>query len=171
MKKIHLDEILEKLQFGSIFGDTQTYYDKAKEELIEIPLENITMVEDITNELEEYDEEEILERLKVGGYGNFDQEEIKDAIDLKLNPENFVELINISDAEDYEMMKEFSTVIVDKKYSEQLLKEIEGKGAYKKFKGALSILELEGPWNEFKQLSLTQRAIFWCLKNGIEFTQ
>ena len=171
MSKLQLNEILERLQFGSIFGESNTYFHKENNELVDISLEYINQVEEALEENKNNSLEALEEVLELHNYSEGEQEEIRLAIDLKVNPENYAELMTISDDENYIMMKEFTNVIVDKKYNEELAKLLMEKGNYKAFKNTLSILKLEEKWNDYRTLALKQRAIFWCLKNGIDFEE
>lgn len=171
MKKLQLDEIVEKLQLGSIFGDTNTYFQKDNYELVDISLEYIGKVEEALNEDEDNSFDALEEALDIHNYSDWEQEEIRLAINLKVNPENYVEFITISNDENYRMMKEFTNVIVDKKYNEELAKLLDQGGSYKAFKNTLNILKLDEKWNDYRELALKQRAIFWCLKNGIDFEE
>lgn len=171
MKKLQLEEIVEKLQLGSIFGDSNTYFQKGNNELIDISLEYISQVEEILDEGNYDSFEELEEALEINNYSDEEQEELRLAIDLKVNSENYIELLTISNNENYIMMKEFTNVIVDKKYNEELAKLLKDNVTYKTFKNTLSILKLEEKWNDYRELALKQRAIFWCLKNGIDFEE
>ena len=84
MKKITMEEILEKLQLGSIFGDSQTYYSTEKGELVDVQGEYIEMIENLAVELEdEYDKKAILDRIDFGSYDEWESDEIKLALDLR----------------------------------------------------------------------------------------
>lgn len=169
MKKITMEEILEKLQIGSIFGDSQSYYSREKGELVDVQGEYIEMIENLAVELEdEYDKEKILDKIDFASYDEWESDEIKLALDLYLNNDKYVEFISLSETENLDMMKEFASIIVEKKYEEELLKVIDEYNSYKKFKEAITTFKLDDKWNDFRNMALTQRAKFWCLKNGID---
>jgi Uncharacterised protein family (UPF0158) len=63
----------------------------------------------------------------------------------------------------------FSNTVVDDQVKELLLRQIRGRGAFRRFKDELDRSGLLDRWYEFKRNALREQAIEWCTENDIPF--
>ena len=85
--------------------------------------------------------------------------------------EQFVQLPDKFDLNDYEIMEEFSRKYPNNSVSGTLLQTIRGKGAFRRFNNLIYEFSLQKKWNQFKQQAYEQVAIDWLEENGIPYTR
>ncbi|WEG14469.1 UPF0158 family protein [Pullulanibacillus sp. KACC 23026] len=70
------------------------------------------------------------------------------AIDVIENYDNYIELPNKHEINEYAMVENFCLTVSDQSKQESLSRVIGGKGVFRRFKDKLIDLELEDQWNE-----------------------
>ncbi|MEK6280202.1 MAG: UPF0158 family protein [Acidobacteriota bacterium] len=125
----------------------------------------------ITNEeLEAAEEEEEEEEEDLADRPEWQQESIMQAREI-IGSEDWIELPSQFDIHEYSIMEEFCRSIADPKLSERLLGTIRGSGAFRRFRGALEVLNLQQDWYDFRAAELEKIAVAWLEENEIEFTR
>ncbi len=94
-------------------------------------------------------------------------DEQEEAYDL-LDEHGFYRLPDSSELEDYDVMESFIDS-VPAAQGEKLCRSIQGRGAFRRFKGEVRRLELEDQWYSWLDDAHKRAAIEWCEENGIEY--
>jgi len=94
-------------------------------------------------------------------------EEIQKAKEI-FDSENYLELPDKFDISEYKIMEDFCFSLENKFFSTKLQEAIQGKGAFRKFKDAVSQYDLLDDWNKFKENALREFVIEWCKDNDLE---
>ncbi len=110
------------------FDGTGTYLNLKTGEVISVSDEDIQTAE----------EDEPIDHLP-----DWQQENIKTAIDVLENFENYEELPTKFDINEYEMMEDFCYALKNERQSETLLDAIRGRGAFRRFKDQVHFFEIE----------------------------
>jgi hypothetical protein len=84
-----------------------------------------------------------------------------------LNDENYIELPNQHDINEYDIMKKFC----DEIDNDELFDAIRGRGAFRRFKDKIIDIGVEKVWYEFKEKVLMAIAKEWCEDNEIPFEE
>ena len=85
--------------------------------------------------------------------------------------EDFVELPDKAEIDEYEMMETFAREHEDQRTSAELLRSIKGKGAFQRFKIAISDLGIQQKWNDFRANEYEALAVEWLDDEGIPYTR
>lgn len=85
--------------------------------------------------------------------------------------EDFVELPDRAEIDEYEIMERFALEYEDQRTSAELLRSIKGKGAFRRFKDAISDLGIQHKWNEFHANEFEALAVEWLDQEGIPYTR
>lgn len=72
---------------------------------------------------------------------------------------------------EYKVMQDFCYSVEDVEMSEELLYQISGAGAFRRFKDAIHRMGIADDWYAFKQKAYEEIAIEWLEENGIPFTR
>ena len=70
---------------------------------------------------------------------------------------------------DYDIMEEYAESQPDARIANQLLYAIRGKGAFRKFREAVTRFGFLDDWYAFKDSAMIERARRWCIRNGIDY--
>jgi hypothetical protein len=87
----------------------------------------------------------------------------------KFEEDRYVSLPSRFDIHEYAMMQRFAADVQDNHKQELLLVALEGKGAFRRFKGTLFRTELEKGWYAFKAQAFAEVAREWCDENDIPY--
>jgi Uncharacterised protein family (UPF0158) len=85
--------------------------------------------------------------------------------------EDFVELPDHAEIDEYDMMERFAQEYEDQRTSAELLRSIKGKGAFQRFKIAISDLGIRQKWYDFRASELETLAAEWLDAEGIPYTR
>jgi hypothetical protein len=85
--------------------------------------------------------------------------------------DDWLELPDSFEIHEYQIMQEFCESILDERISQKLLNAIRGSGAFRRFKDAISLLELEDAWYQFRDSELERIAIDWLEEHDIPYSQ
>lgn len=149
---IKLSDIIEAMDFQS--EESSAYLNKQTGEIANVTEEEFQAAED-EDSLDDYPEWQI--------------DNIKIAMEILDNEEDYIRLPSKYDIHEYEIMENFCHSIKDKKISEALCRAIKGKGAFGRFKNDIHKYELTEEWYEYKDNVLKEIAIEWCKKNQITY--
>lgn len=100
---------------------------------------------------------------------DWQKENIKMAIDILENFENYIELPTKFDINEYEMMEDFCYSLKNDRNKNHLLNAINGRGAFRRFKDEVIRLDIQDKWYEFRDECYKRIAIEWCNDHGIEY--
>lgn len=100
-------------------------------------------------------------------FADWQVDEIQKAKEI-FDSENYLELPEHFEINEYKIMEDFSGSVENKFFSKKMQDAIQGKGAFKRFKDALYQYKLWDEWNKFKENALRRLVIEWCNDNGLE---
>lgn len=92
----------------------------------------------------------------------------KEAACDQLDEHGFYRLPTAFDIREYGMMEEFVYALPEPAQS-KLLRAIQGKGAFRRFKDTIRHLGIEEQWYQYRDSSYKSKAIEWCEENGVEY--
>lgn len=101
----------------------------------------------------------------------WEQENRMIAIDVVENFENYIELPTKYEVNEFEIMEDFCLIINDQRKQDSLLREIKGKGAFRRFKEKIRDFEIEDQWYSYRDERFKQIAIKWCKDNDINYIE
>jgi len=153
MKPVRLNDIAEHLD--CIMDGWKMYYNKKTGKITEVQVEYLGIAE----ESEEED--------GFSGYDQWEQEAIKEAIDIIENEDDYIRLPDEYDIHEYSIMQDFCYSIEDEQLNNKLCNAITGRGAFRRFKDAMIRYDLEDSWYAYKHQSLRKIAQDWCKFNNI----
>lgn len=87
-----------------------------------------------------------------------------------LDSEDYLPLPSKFDIHEYEIMQRFCCSIQDEELSNELLYQIRGAGAFRRFKDAIHRHGITEAWYRFRQAALEEIAIWWLEKHEIPYT-
>lgn len=99
------------------------------------------------------------------------QENIKTAIDVFENYEHYEEIPSKYDINEYEMMEDFSYELKNERHKETLLDAIRGRGAFRRFKDKVNFFGIEQVWYTYRDQKYKEKAIEWCKDLGLEYKE
>ena len=85
--------------------------------------------------------------------------------------EDFVELPDRAEIDEYEIMERFAIEYEDQRTSAELLRSIKGKGAFHRFKSVISDLGIQQKWSDFRANELEALAVEWLDHEEIPYTR
>jgi len=153
MNKVKLDDILEALELSSEEGNY--YYNKMTSEIIYIGEEEARIANrgDVDN---------------IDHYPEWQREIIEAAMDIEENWDNYISLPSGFDIDEYDIMVEFCDSLDNDRISDELLRALNGRGAFRRFKDAAIRLNVEKKWYDYRDEALRKIAMDWCKDNDIE---
>jgi len=72
---------------------------------------------------------------------------------------------------EYHIMEEFCYDIEDQAIQNRLLNCISGRGAFRRFKDAIHLLDIQDDWFRFREREFEKIAVRWLEDHGIEYTR
>ncbi|NER49766.1 MAG: hypothetical protein F6J92_24355 [Symploca sp. SIO1A3] len=139
--------------YGYINNEYHGYLNRQTGELVTISNEEIRAVEE-EHELEDYP--------------NWQQEMIQQARQV-LESDDYLPLPSKFDIYEYSIIEQFCYSIEDAELSNELLFQIQGSGAFQRFKHAIHRYNLADDWYSYRQQALEQIAIDWLKANSIPY--
>lgn len=151
MKPIKLKTIADELD--AQLEDYRMYYTKSTGEIITVSREDLGIAEDSEegDDFSKYDKEQ--------------KENILQALDVIINDENYVELPDKDDINEYDIMEEFA------EDNDELSYAMRGRGAFRRFKDEIIEQGIEDDWYDFKEKTMIEIAREWCKENGILYEE
>jgi hypothetical protein len=155
MKPVKLKDIVDELEIQ--MDEYKKYLNKATGEIITVSTEELSIAE----ESEEGDD--------FSDYPDWQRDSIRDALDIIENWENYIELPDKWEIDEYRIMEEFCGSIKNDRISDALYSAIRGRGAFRRFKDAIHRYGVEDDWYRFRKEALKNIAMEWCEENGIKY--
>lgn len=156
MKPINLDELAE--QFDCLFDEWNYYLNKNTGEIVELQTEYLNIAEELD------------ENNDISSYSDWEQDEIKVAIDVIENWNNYVNLPDKFDIDEYSIMEKFSYHYHDNEVRDKLCSAISGRGAFRRFKDTITYHGISDEWYAYKKAKLIEIARDWCEINQIPYS-
>jgi hypothetical protein len=153
-KIVKLQDIIEGMEMQ--FEGTNTYLHVKTGEIISVSQDDLRAAEDGDS----------FEHLP-----EWHQEAMKVAIDVIENYEDYKRLPTKYDINEYDMMEDFCFTINDERSKNILLKAIEGRGAFRRFKDQIHRLGIEQNWYAYRDGRYKEIAIDWCRKHDIYWVE
>ena len=100
----------------------------------------------------------------------WEQEMIKQAKEA-ISSDDYIPLPTAFEINDYHIMEEFCYTVQNEKVRDKLLNAISGRGAFRRFKDAVHLLDIEHDWFRFQEEEYEKIAIEWLEENGIAYTR
>ncbi|MFH1079388.1 MAG: UPF0158 family protein, partial [Pseudomonadota bacterium] len=88
-----------------------------------------------------------------------------------ISSDDYLPLPSKFDIHEYHIMEEFCWSIADDKIRGALLDKIKGQGAFRRFKDAVHMNEMEDEWYRFRQDELEKIAMDWLEANQIPYAK
>lgn len=152
-----------KVKLQDIIDGMEMQFEGSRTFLYRLTGEVISVSNDVLRDAEVIEDEEIDQLIE------WQQEDMRRAIDIIENFENYEELPTNFDINEYDMMQDFCDVIDNERHSETLSRAIQGKGAFRRFKDKVSILGIADEWSRFRNECYKRKAIEWCQDNDLEY--
>ncbi|WP_026909282.1 UPF0158 family protein [Paucisalibacillus globulus] len=150
--KVKIDDIVEGLEFQ--MDDYSTLLNTKTSKVVSIANHYLGKAED-----GEYDEAEDLD----------DEEEM--AYDIVENWDDYEDLPSTFDINEYEMIEDFCFTISSEAKKDRLLRAIQGKGTFKRFKDTAHDLGLIEDWYKYRENCYKQIAIRFCEELDLEYME
>jgi hypothetical protein len=165
---VKLKELIDEMQ--SQMDEWTTYLCKRTGEFVMISDEEFraaeAKIDDEDNEAE--DEMDIEDD---DGFLDVDEDQVKIAIDIMENYDDYIKLPSQYEIHEYEIMERFCWSIANEKERNILSIAIKGSGAFRRFKDMIRELGVEEDWYTFKDEEYKEIAIEWCNDNGIKYEE
>lgn len=154
--KIKLQEIIDGMEMQ--FEGTNTYLCRRTGEIVSVSEDDLRAAEEI--------EEDEIQKLR-----DWQQDNIRLAMDVVENFEDYEELPTQFEINEYEMMEDFCYSIKDNRKKDVLLNAIRGRGAFRRFKDKVDHLGISEEWYQYRNECYKRKAIEWCNDNGLEYEE
>ena len=154
--QVNLKDVIEAIEFE---GDLLTHYYNKKTGVIIYAEDESTSnykAEDINN-LKNFEE--------------WERELISCLYDLKENFEDYIQLPNKDEINEYAMMVEFCRSLSDENFKDKDLEEIQKEYSMRKLREYIESIERLSEWYDYREKAEYQLAINWCEKNNIEYIE
>ena len=148
---VSLRDFVGEMQILS--DEAHTYINKLTGELITITADDIAMTESEEQE------------------DSFEwQDEIIQATKNVLSSDDYLKIPSKFDIHEYEIVERFCLSIPDERISEDLLGQIRGSGAFRRFKDTIYRYGIEKDWFKFRDEAYKEIAISWLESHGFAYT-
>jgi hypothetical protein len=155
VKPLKLKEIIDEMDMQT--EEYRSYLNKETAVIISVSMEELSIAED-SEEDDDFSE-----------YPEWQQESLKDALDVIDNEDNYIELPDKCEINEYDIMEDFCGSVNNDSVSNALYSAIKGRGAFRRFKDAIIRFGVENDWYRFREEALKKIAIEWCEDNEITF--
>lgn len=155
MKPVSLKEIADQLD--CLMDEWNYYLNKKTGEIVEIQTEYMSVAEELEDDAD------------LSEYLNWEQEAIREAVSVLENWEDYVELPDKEEVNDYRIMKNFCYSQEDEKLRNKLFYAINGRGAFRRFKDLMIQYGLEEDGAAYKYEALCEIAREWCEFHEIQY--
>lgn len=151
--KLKLGELVDAFEMQSEILEMHSYLDRRSGKIVTISSEDIRYAEgdQVFGEPPEWQ---------------------KDAIDVAKDylehEEHFVSLPDQFDFHEYNVMESFALSQEDEDTRESLYHSLKGKGAFRRFKGAIHRLGLADKWYKYREDALNDLLKDWCEDTDVE---
>ena len=107
-----------------------------------------------------------------GELAGWEREEAQRAVDFleHFDDDMLVPLPGKYELREYDLMEEFGEIQANINTANQLLKAIQGKGAFRRFRDTLARLGLTQEWYVYRARAMENFVRNWCEQNGVDYT-
>lgn len=154
MMQVKLHDILDGMEMQS--EEIIAYLNLETGEIVFVSDELLMMAED----REEFDH-----------LPDWEQDEMKLAIDIEENFEKYAQLPTSYDINDYDIMESFCYNVSDDNKRDTLLSVIKGKGAFGRFRDNVERFELIDEWYTYQEEKYKEIAVEFCEKHYVKYTE
>ena|SRR5690606_33295300 len=154
MMQVKLHDILDGMEMQS--EEIIAYLNLETGEIVFVSDELLMMAED----REEFDH-----------LPDWEQDEMKLAIDIEENFEKYAQLPTSYDINDYDIMESFCYNVSDDNKRDTLLSVIKGKGAFGRFRDNVERFELIDEWYTYQEEKYKEIAVEFCEKHDVKYTE
>lgn len=123
----------------------------------------------VTGELVTVCEEDEFEDDGRESEGEDGQQQIDLELDEIIESDDYIPLPSRHEIHEYKIMESFCLSFPDEKISQDLMAQIRGSGAFRRFNNALRRYDLDQNWYHYRDQAFKQIAIEWMEENEIEF--
>lgn len=155
MKPVSLKEIVDRLDF--LMDEWKYYLNKKTGDIVEIQMEYLSIAE------ESEDDDDFSE------YEDWEQDAIREAVDVVENWGDYVELPDREEVNEYRIMENFCYSQEDDKLRNKLCYSIDGKGAFRRFRDVIIKHGIEKEWDSYKYETLCEIVCEWCEFHEIDY--
>jgi len=149
---VSLKAVVEEIEVLS--DEHHAYLNKHTGELVTVSNEEIDIVEQ-GDDIEDYP--------------GWQQDSIRKTQEV-LDSEDYLQLPSKYDIHEYAIMERFCYSVEDEELSNELLDQIRGSGAFRRFKDAIYRHGITDDWYRFRQTALEEIAVKWLEANNITYT-
>jgi hypothetical protein len=103
-------------------------------------------------------------------FPEWQQENIKAAVDI-ISTDDYIELPDDYEIDDYSIMEDFCYSIEDEELSGEILYAIQKSGAFRRFKEKIYQYGIEDEWYDYRDQRYKEIAIEWCEENNINYIE
>ncbi|MCT8138397.1 hypothetical protein H1D32_11935 [Anaerobacillus sp. CMMVII] len=153
--KVKLQDIIDQIQ--TQFDETHSFVNLKTGQTFFVTTEELRKAEE---------DDELFE-----GLAEWEIDSLKLAIDVLENEEDYLELPDKFEINEYEMIEDYCYSISNENYKNILLRAIQGKGAFRRFKDQIIDLGIEQDWYQFQGEKYKEIAIKWCKNHEIEYVE
>lgn len=151
---VKLQDIIEELELH--LEESRTFLNLKTGEIVSVTSDALRDAED----------EEPFDHLS-----DWEQEVFKVAINIVENFENYIELPTKYEVNEYEIMEDYCLTVANQEEQNMLLRAIQGKGAFRRFKDKIVEYEIEDQWYSYRDDRFKQIAIKWCQENKVNYIE
>jgi hypothetical protein len=155
--KVKLKRVVDEMDMQ--MDDYRHFLHKETGEIVTVSVEELSIAEDS-------DEED-----DFSAYPDWQQDSIRDALDININWEKYLELPAKYEIHEYSIMEDFCGSIENDRISNALCAAIAGKGAFRQFKDAIVRYRVDHQWYALREAALREIAIGWCKRNKLEYEE
>lgn len=153
VKPVKLKDIVDEMEMQ--MDDYRKYFNKETGTIITVSTEELSIAEE-SEEDDDFSE-----------YPDWQQDSIKDALDVIVNEDNYIELPDKWEINEYDIMENFCDSVKNGRVGNALYSAIKGRGAFRRFKDAIIRFGIEDEWYGFREDALKEIAVKWCEDNEI----
>jgi len=106
----------------------------------------------------------------ISEYPEWQRETILKAREIQ-SSDDFVQLPDQTEIHEYQIMERFARRYPDERTSKELLRSIQGKGAFRRFDDTVSHLNIRNKWHEFRAEEFEEIAVDWLEGAEIPYTR
>ncbi|MBP3967323.1 UPF0158 family protein [Paenibacillus lignilyticus] len=151
-KPVKLNDLVGEIEMQ--IDDTFTYINSATGEVFMLTREEIGAAED----------EKPLEK-----FPEWQRENIAKAIQILEDEDGiYIDFTFRNDFNEYELMEDFIGALEDEKIQEKLCEDIQGRGAFRRFKDNTIEHGVDKQWYDYKERKIKELVIKWCKDHDIE---
>lgn len=155
MKPVKLKDIVDEMEMQ--MDEYKKYLNKETGGIVTVSTEELSIAEE-SEEEDDFSE-----------YPDWQRDSIMDALDVIENWDNYIELPDKWEINEYDIMEAFCGSIKNDRVSNALYSAIRGSGAFRRFKDAIRRYGVEDDWYKFRDEALKGIAIRWCEENEIVY--